>query len=412
MKIACCAPLLLFASLAVAQEPGQPRFIVHTVDGPLPPAPLLQLADDFTLKVGGDSSRQIPGKDVVAIRQASRARPRFLSQNVVVLNNGDRVPVDAAAPWRLDQDRLYFRAGSPLQSPKELTLSVNYVAVLRFGATDGETLDDQDLLLAKLLGESRASDVVLFADGDRLAGTLKSLDSTRGAVLDVNGKDTPIPRARIKAIAFNTEFKAKPRSKGAFAQLVLSGGGRLGLSQIRLEGGKDMLTGTTLFGPAVEVPLALVRAIDIRQGSAVYLSDLPCVFEQKPFLNASWPLVKDASASGKPLQLREDVFDKGLSMHSQSRAIFKLGAQYRWFEAVVGLDEHHGRQGRVRLKVLVDGKECDLIPAKSAVRTWKDGPLSLRLDVRGANELILAVEFADFGDVQGLVNWGDARLIK
>ena len=76
--------------------------------------------------------------------------------------------------------------------------------------------------------------------------------------------------------------------------------------------------------------------------------------------------------------------------------------------------------GRVRLKVLADGKELPLtdlsakkgVAAMTVLLTRQDGPLEFRLDVRGAKELILAVDFADFGDVQGHVNWGNARLIK
>ena len=74
-----------------------------------------------------------------------------------------------------------------------------------------------------------------------------------------------------------------------------------------------------------------------------------------------------------------------------------------------------GPRTSLQLKVLVDGKERDLLPGDpktDGLRTWKDGPLTVRMDVKGAQELILAVEFADFGDVQGFVDWADARLIK
>ena len=44
------------------------------------------------------------------------------------------------------------------------------------------------------------------------------------------------------------------------------------------------------------------------------------------------------------------------------------------FEAVVGLDPEHGLKGRVRLRVLVDGKERDLGWNKEL--TAGDGPLT------------------------------------
>ena len=96
-----------------------------------------------------------------------------------------------------------------MQSAKEVDLSLNYVAVLCLGEGDDEALDDQDALLFKAMSESRSRDMILFIDGDRVEGTLKTLDSVKGAKLDVNGRETLIPSARIKAIAFNTEFRAR-----------------------------------------------------------------------------------------------------------------------------------------------------------------------------------------------------------
>ena len=172
-----------------------------------------------------------------------------------------------------------------------------------------------------------------------------------------------------------------------------------------------MLLGKTLFGAAVDVPLSEIRALDVRQGPAVYLSDLsPESYQHTPFLNISWPLMKDASVVGRPLRLGPDTFDKGLGMHTQSRATYKLLGKYRWFEAVVGLDERTGAWAELRVKVMLDGKEQDL--KAGPVRSLSDGPLTLRLDVRQAKELTLSIDYADFGDVQGHVNWADARLIK
>ena len=42
----------------------------------------------------------------------------------------------------------------------------------------------------------------------------------------------------------------------------------------------------------------------------------------------------------------------------------------------------------------------------------RGGPLPVRVDVTGAKELTLAVEFGQGGDVEDHVNWADARLIR
>jgi hypothetical protein len=413
MKNAWFVPLLL-ATIATAQVPSAPTFIVHTVDGPLRPAPLAELAEDFALRTGGDKPKVLAAGVVVAIRHATAPLPSFLNQNVLVLTNGDRIPIVRDGPWKLEQDRLHFRPANPLHSPG-MQLSVNYASVLCLGPT--AMFDDQEEFVARLERETRLRDVILLMDGDRLEGALKNLDGKAGVSLEANSVETQVPLAKIRAIAFNTEFRARPRVKGPYAHVVLAGGGRLGLMQTRLDAANGVLSGKLLFGgPAVQLPLTDIRAIDVRQGPAVYLSDLPITFEQTPFFGLSWPLGKDRDPTGRPLRLGPDTFDKGLGMHSQSKATFRLDGKYHWFETVVGLDERQGRLGRVRLRVLLDDTEQDLASkegnAAAAVRSGRDGPLHLRFNVRGAKQLTLGVEFADFGDVQGRVNWGDARLIK
>ena len=171
------------------------------------------------------------------------------------------------------------------------------------------------------------------------------------------------------------------------------------------------LVGTTLFGDAVEIARSEIVAVDVRGGAAVYLSDLqPQKYEHTPFVGTSWPLVRDASVTGRPLCLGESTFDKGLGMHAESRVSYALAGKYRWFEARVGLDPQEGQGGRVRLRVLVDGVERDLGWNKDL--TMADGPLSLRVDVGQAREIVLEVLFGTRGDVQAHVNWADARLIE
>ena len=62
----------------------------------------------------------------------------------------------------------------------------------------------------------------------------------------------------------------------------------------------------------------------------------------------------------------------------------------------------------MRVKVLVDGKPRDWGWDKEL--TGRDGVKEVRLDVVGARELTLAVEYGRFD--QGQVDWADARLVK
>ena len=57
--------------------------------------------------------------------------------------------------------------------------------------------------------------------------------------------------------------------------------------------------------------------------------------------------------------------------------------------------------------VCVSGPWCE-----SAGRTHAVWPLAVRVPVAGVKELTLEVEFGQNGDVQDVVNWADARLVR
>jgi len=206
----------------------------------------------------------------------------------------------------------------------------------------------------------------------------------------------------------NTDLARTLRPRGPYARLVLVNGGRLSL--LSPSAGSVALSAKTLFGAEIKVPLADIVALDRRQGRAVYLSDLkPATYEHRPYLSVRWPYEMDRSVAGNPMWLGGSNFDKGIGMHSDSHLTFDLNGQYRRFEAVVGLDDRTGSEGRVVVRVLLDGN-ARAIGFEELSST--SGAKTVRLDVNGAKQLTLAVEYGPDGDVRDHVNWADARLIK
>ena len=114
--------------------------------------------------------------------------------------------------------------------------------------------------------------------------------------------------------------------------------------------------------------------------------------------------------AGYDLRVASNTFDKGIGLHAESKLTYDLSAGYQWFEALVGLDDHTGREGTAVIEVLVDGKPQDLGASRELSRPGD--PKSIRVNVAGARELTLAVKFGRRGDVQDHVDWVDARLIK
>jgi hypothetical protein len=242
-----------------------------------------------------------------------------------------------------------------------------------------------------------------------MTGTLIGLTNGTVRMEDAHHRETKVERGTVKAVALSTTLARVPRPRGAYARLVLGDGGRLSLASARAD--DHVLHGKTLFGTTVEIPLADIIALDLRQGRAVYLSDLkPRRYDHTPYLGVRWPYVRDGSVAGGDLRLGGSTYDKGLGMHSESRLTYDLAGGYEWFEARVGLDDRTGRQGSVRIQVLVDGRPQAL--GNEGEWTGGDPPRLVRVPLTGAKELTLVVQFGRYGDVGDHVDWADARLIK
>jgi hypothetical protein len=166
-----------------------------------------------------------------------------------------------------------------------------------------------------------------------------------------------------------------------------------------------------LYGREIRIPLDHVIAVTLHGGSATYLSDLaPAKYEFTPYLGTlRWPYTKDTNVDGGALVLHGDAFEKGIGMHSASRLTYELAKGYRYFEALVGLDDDSGHGGIASVQLVVDGKPR--LPAELQI-TSEEAPRFIRQDVRDAKELTLVVGFGRYADVRSRVNWADARLIK
>jgi len=402
--------LCVSVSLLRPDEPPAPRFQLSTAAGPTHSGTLDKLTEDWSLRLlDREAPISVKGADVVSLRREGGRLPRHPTGRHLVFANGDRVSLHPPSMLLLARDRLYFRPSSILKTPlQELSPPVATVALIWFSAPDDT--EDPALLLRRLLAEHRTRDVVLLRNGDRIEGTLTDLDRDQVCRLTVGKRRVEIRYARIAAIAFNSELLARPQPPGPYGHLVLTDGTRVGLRSGRVDAGGKTLSGKTLFGAPIEVAVDRVVALDVRQGAAVYLSDLePRRYQHTPFFGVAWPYTKDGSVAGHELGWG-GTYDKGLGMHAESRLTYDLGGHYRRFEAVVGLDERTGRRGRVRVQVLVDGQARDI--GWDRELTARDEPLRVRIDVRGARALTLAVLCGRFGDVQAHVNWADARLIK
>jgi hypothetical protein len=390
------------AAGARADDAGAPPlFAVRTAAGREQRGLLRELTKDWSVRLGGGGT--VAGDEVLTLRRADRPLPPLPADEHLILVNGDRVPFRAA---RVVGERLHF-SHPDLDGGKETSLPLAAVAVL--WRTAPERTEDPERLRRQLAAGPRSQDVVLLRNGDRLAGVLGALGPDRVSV-EVGKKDVAVPAGQVAAVALSTELAQTLRPKGVYGRLVLAGGGRLSVTSAACDDGAT-LTARTVFGARLQVPLARLAGLDLYQGRAVYLSDLkPARYEFTPYLDEHWPAAADSSAAGRDLVLGGSTYDKGLGLHSASRLTYALAGGYRRFEATVGLDDRDGRQGSVRVRVLADGKPLNLGPDREL--TGGSAPLPVSVPVQGVRELTLVVEFGRGGNVQDVVDWADARLVR
>ncbi len=390
------------------QESSRPSFELVTSDGVVTSGYLGDIGPDWSMTIASSSvSKSTPGKNLVSLRRENLPVPPAPLGEQISLVGGDCYVGKVA---ELRDERLRFEAmfdpGMFESRTQEITVPLAAVSLLWWTAPEGE--EDAELFRRRLLAERRRQDVLWLRNGDRVEGTLAGLTKQQVRVDAADGRQTTLDRAKVAVIALNTELARAPRPHGVHGRLVLANGSRITLATVRSD--PRSLRGTTLLGGTVIVPVAQIVSIDLLGGCAVYLSDLkPQRYEHKPYLDVHWPLGRDGTAGGREIRLGGSAFDKGLGMHSESRATYDLAGQYEWFEALVGLDERAGQKGSVAIGVIVDGKEQNIGAAEIS---GQDPPRSIHVRIAGAKELTLAVLHGRGGDVQDHVDWALARIIK
>lgn len=403
-------PALALAAALAAAAPaaeGGPEFEARAADGKAVRGPLRRLGPGWSVRLAAEGGT-VEGERLLTLRRTDLPRPAFPTGPHFILANGDRVPAKGV---RLAGEKLFFRHPD-LAGGQEAALQLGALSV--WWVTPPDRAADPEKLRRRLATQRRTRDVVLLRNGDTVEGVLSALDASE-ATVEVNKKKVAVKVSQVAAVALSTELADARRPKGPYARLVLAGPGaahgtRLSLSAAACADGVT-LTGTTTFGAAVRVPLERVAALDIFQGAAVYLSDLkPAKYEYAPFTDGAWPFAADGNVAGHDLRLGGAVYDKGLGLHNQGGLTYRLDGRYRRFEALVGLDERDGDGGSAVVKVLADGKPLD-VGARRPL-TSGAGPLPVSVPVAGVKELTLRVEFGPDGDVLGVVDWADARLVR
>jgi hypothetical protein len=395
-------PLIL--ALAIAAPAAPPEFTAAGASGDSRTGRLRAISFKLGAQLGTPDG-EVTVKNLVTLRQAGAARPAFPAGAQLITGGGDRIPGQVRGG---DAKAIQFR---PAGRDEDWSVALDTTAAVWLVAPPADTPADP-AKYAWLVG-TPPRDVLLYRNGDAVRGTLSGFANGGVKFTPDGGAARDVELGDLAAVGFNPRFVRTRKPKGPYARLTLSDGTRLDVTELAANP-NNAIVAKALCGPAVEVPLAKLVALDVFQGPAVYLSDLkPKKAEVAGFLGEGWAWVADRSARGRPLRVvtKDGVstFDKGLGTHPRTVLTYELAGKYSQFESLVGLDAATGKRGRADVRVRLDGKEIDL-PALKALAT---GPaVAVSVDVRGTKELTLVIDFGPTGDVQADVNWAGARLVE
>ena len=359
-----------------------------------------------------NSSLAIPLSDILTLRLTSPAVPEGADSRLLVrLTDESRLFVSSFLSTGTN-----VTVSHPVFG--ELQLPVTTVSNVRFAPPDPKI----DLEWSQLLERSVKKDMVAVRKGDvldHLDGIVGSLsDSTLQFQLD--GDDLPVKRDKVFGLIFS---KRDSTTKKTVARIDLVTGDRLSARQVDWDGKKWQVRLVT--GSEVEVAPEQLLSLDFSQSKLTYLSDLePREVKHTPYFNYPgfpvWKYKKDSAFEGKPLTLGKTKYRKGLALHSQTQIRFRLGGEYRRFQAMMGIaDEINYGDANVIIKAderIVFSGVAKTSNSIGPNATERPKPQRLDIDVTGVVELEIFVGYGSENeattDIGDRVYFGNARLLR
>ncbi|HEV8062952.1 MAG TPA: NPCBM/NEW2 domain-containing protein [Gemmataceae bacterium] len=212
------------------------------------------------------------------------------------------------------------------------------------------------------------------------------LDAVQGLVfLRTPAADAPSPLCKVVDLNQNTIIAAK---------LQLNG---------------DSLKASTVAGPVLELPRSSLVRLDFTNDKIAYLSDMtPASLTYRSPTGRNDPPRMDTNLDGKgPLQVKGEVFTKGLAIHAYTELTYNLDGKYKKLEAVLGMDDVVGGDGQPRIRIEGDGRG---LFGQTVSR--KDDRQNLDLDVHGVRQLRVIVSSAKPFGFEAHVDLANAKLSK
>lgn len=399
--------MLWILSSATAQTPSKkPPLRVRTVESEPLTGSLVSLSNEKGLELEvDDEPRRIALADLVAVVQTPVDARGLKDQDWGSSTGREGVAVEWAGG-----DRIFGRLGEDKNGTMvveteawgTINIPLEGVAWVMFYSAGTPAYADS---LAWFRRESDSpDDRLLLTNGDIVRGFILGVGRD-GVRIEVENESSTIP-LRL-AVAARLVHPPASRPPGMHAALTLVDGQRLTVNDYQWGGGA--VSAKTIRGEHVEPPADRVYSLEFFGGRWEWLSQRsPAKFEHVPMLSREWKFAVDRNVLGGPLHVAGARYERGLGVHSRSVLTFDLGGQYREFVTSFGVDDDSGQEANVRVVVLVDGQQR--FEKSDVVRGKLHGPV--RLDVGGAKQLSLEVDFGRNGDIQDRFDWIEPGLVR
>jgi hypothetical protein len=397
--------LSLLALLTVAQAPAvevqtlSERQLQGTLE--------LLTANSVTVKTA-TGPETVPTTDILQIRLASPATAPAIEPIAVRLVDDSQLKV-----------RTFLSSGTQITvtHPQlgELQIPATSVSNVRFAAVDSKVETEWNQLIER----APKKDMIAVRKGD----VLDHLDGVVGSMneatlrFQLDGDDLTVKREKVFGLIYS---KRESSARKTFAQLELTSGDRLSARQIEWNGSKWQVRLVT--GLELQVNPETLKVIDYSISKFTYLSDLePRGMKHTPFFGEFsdfhvFAYRRDKDFEGNRISLGHKTYAKGLAIHSKTVLKYRLGGDYRRFQAVMGIGDEINR-GNVDVTLRADEK----VIFNGSVKVGENGaqgarrplPQVLDIDVTGVVELEIVVDYGsdkiDIGDRLYLAN---ARLVR
>ncbi len=292
----------------------------------------------------------------------------------------------------------------------DLALPQTDVTSIRF-ADRFTSVDDQ---WNKLADRERKSDLLVVRKDD----TLDFLDGVVVEVTDksvkflLDGDEVSTKRDKVFGLLFaqrpNTVKAPVSATAGYTVRIELANGDVLMAASLTESDGK--LIAKRAAKSEIALPLGQLKSIDLSQGKLRYLSQMdPREVKYTPYFDTTWEYRRDTNMDGGLLRLGNKVYQRGLCIHSKTLLKYRLGGDYRRFQAVTGIDHLVASNGYGDCKLVISGDGKKLLEADIKA---KDAAKPIDLDVADVVVLEVLVDYGGNLDISDHLDLADAKLIK